>query len=119
MERSESNENQFAPRIAKGTSCRFKSFFIGTVPWLDILSMLHSFTKSLLKSASSFAFHTYASSLHQLFSFQHVRQSLGSVHSKGTSTPFDSALTEESTLTKIGGRVSPAFEGSPCATLYI
>src|SRR5438128_4069418 len=118
MERSESNENQFAPRIAKGTSCRFKSFFIGTVPWLDILSMLHSFTKSLLKSASSFAFHTYASSLHQLFSFQHVRQSLGSVHSKGTSTPFDSALTEpafltsvESTLTKIGGGGIPCLRG--------
>ena len=73
--------------------------------------MLCFAVKSLLNSANPSGISRYKIRKNNPLHFQHLRHPLASAHSKGTSTPLDSAVTRplsltpaESTLTKIRGR---------------
>src|SRR5882724_957481 len=73
--------------------------------------MIYFTVKSLPNSANPSGFNTYKIRKNNPLHFQHLRNPLASVHSKGTSNPADSTLTRprsltplQSTLTKNRGR---------------
>src|SRR5258708_33936079 len=73
--------------------------------------MIYFPVKSFPNSANPSGFNTYKIRKNNPLHFQHLRNPLASVHSKGTSTPADSTLTRplsltplQSTLTENGGR---------------
>src|SRR5258707_1080481 len=82
--------------------------------------MIYFPVKSFPNSANPSGFNTYKIRKNNPLHFQHLRNPLASVHSKGTSTPADSTLTRplsltpvQSTLTKNRGR----GVGGPAAAL--
>src|SRR3989440_1753135 len=73
--------------------------------------MIYFPVKSLPNSANPAGINTYKIRKNNPLHFQHLRHHLVSAHSKGTSTPLDSAVTRplsltpvQSTLTKNRGR---------------
>src|SRR6266481_3294891 len=79
--------------------------------------MLNYSMKSRFSSLKSFIFRTYANSIPQLLSFQHLREPFVSADSKRTLSPSYSAVTTpffltslESAVTKKQGGIPPSME---------